>query len=100
MTRATRVDTKKTVGCFPHETLADALAKLIDDEADGTPSGIKFIGKMTLPGDLQRPVEKFAGREVEVGARGTCNACFYATSQVTTTKGEATHSIRVKITVA
>ena len=66
MTRATRVDTQKSVGCFPNETLADALAKLIDPDVDGEPSGVKLVGKLTLPGDMTRPVEKFAGREVEV----------------------------------
>ena len=84
MTKATRIDTGKAVGCFPDQTLADALARLIDED-DGHPTGIKIIGKTPIPGELERPVAKFVGREIEV----------------TTTKADSsTKTVRVKITLA
>lgn len=33
---------------------------------DGTPTSFRVIGKMQMPGQLERPVAKYHGREVEV----------------------------------
>jgi hypothetical protein len=68
MTRVIRADTQQTAGCFPQDSLADALAKLIDPDTDGIPKDIKIVGKLMLPGDLERPAAKFAGREFIVCA--------------------------------
>ena len=95
MTKVSRIDNGKSAGCFPDDTLAMALAKvsiclppprrssirvcsskmvvvvlhvqLIDDKVDGVPTGFKILGKMSIPGEMDRPVSKFHGREVEVG---------------------------------
>eukprot|EP00050_Salpingoeca_kvevrii_P005034 m.268195 g.268195 ORF g.268195 m.268195 type:complete len:98 (+) comp11074_c3_seq4:399-692(+) len=66
MTKATRTDRSKGIGCFPNETLMDALARCIDPEEDGNPVNLKVIGKMYVSGDLQKPVSKFHGRRIEV----------------------------------
>lgn len=102
MTRAQRLDTGKTVGCFPQDTLADSLAKLIDPDHDGVPANVKIIGKMSLPGDMERPVEKFSGREFEVWV-SICILLFHALNkfaQVTVAKDDTSKVIRVKITNA
>lgn len=66
MTKLTRVGTSNvTVGCFPDEKLLEALSKLLSD-ADGVPTDFRIVGKARVPGDLERPVAKFHGREVEV----------------------------------
>eukprot|EP00050_Salpingoeca_kvevrii_P005035 m.268267 g.268267 ORF g.268267 m.268267 type:complete len:75 (+) comp11074_c3_seq8:399-623(+) len=49
MTKATRTDRSKGIGCFPNETLMDALARCIDPEEDGNPVNLK------VPYSGQRP---------------------------------------------
>eukprot|EP00051_Salpingoeca_urceolata_P027587 m.482245 g.482245 ORF g.482245 m.482245 type:complete len:80 (+) comp22478_c0_seq1:1393-1632(+) len=65
MTKATRSDNGKKIGCFPHETLLDALSRLLDED-DGEPTSMTIIGKRYFPGDMEKPVSKFHGREVEI----------------------------------
>eukprot|EP00055_Hartaetosiga_balthica_P000352 m.136310 g.136310 ORF g.136310 m.136310 type:complete len:80 (+) comp10590_c0_seq1:81-320(+) len=65
MTKATRLDTNKTVGCFPDELLIDTLSKLLE-ESDGTLQKFEIKGKKYIAGDLQRPVSKFHGRIVAI----------------------------------
>ncbi|EGD77330.1 hypothetical protein PTSG_08424 [Salpingoeca rosetta] len=66
MTKATRMDNGHTLACFPDETLLDTLSRILNDEEDGHITGFKIVGKLYLPGDLQRPVSKFHGRMVEI----------------------------------
>jgi hypothetical protein len=66
MPRVSRPDTHQIAGCFPEDSLADALSKVIDPDVDGIPTDIKIVGKLLLPGDLERPAAKFAGREFVV----------------------------------
>eukprot|EP00052_Salpingoeca_macrocollata_P001425 m.25495 g.25495 ORF g.25495 m.25495 type:complete len:80 (+) comp11378_c0_seq2:954-1193(+) len=65
MTKCNRLDKNKSVGCFPDETLMDALARLLEED-DGTPTHFEVLGKKNLPGELMKPVAKFHGREVEI----------------------------------
>eukprot|EP01147_Barroeca_monosierra_P006276 gene6276-9245_t len=46
--------------------LLDTLSRILDDEEDGELTGFKIIGKLYLPGDLNRPVSKFIGRSIEI----------------------------------
>jgi hypothetical protein len=119
MTKAKRMDTNKIVGCFPDETLADALAKVflpckiknqtndkgwrkkvhgemvhglsfssgfllsclahalflssfqLLQEEDGKPTNFKVVGKTPIPGELERPVRKFHGRDIEITTEKT-----------------------------
>eukprot|EP00056_Hartaetosiga_gracilis_P020056 m.17335 g.17335 ORF g.17335 m.17335 type:complete len:80 (+) comp8134_c0_seq1:25-264(+) len=70
MTKATRVDTNRTVGCFPDELLIDTLSKLLD-EKDGALKKFEIKGKKYIPGDLQRQVSKFHGRTIEITTENT-----------------------------
>ncbi len=46
MTKVRRVDTASVASCFPDDTLAQALAKVIDEDVDGKPTGFKLVGKV------------------------------------------------------
>ena len=78
MTKCCRLDTNTKVGVFPNETLLEALSRVLG-ENDGVPQdvkvrlsveglvcNVKVVGKTRIPGELERPVCKFHGREIEV----------------------------------